>query len=494
MSNAALTNVVVVGRDLDLWLSACVLQKALHRSGVNVTAIELPTQLHASDIYATQPALEALHNRLRINESELFSETHAAFSLGQSFVGIGGQAYFHAYGAYGSTIDYRSFFPHWLRARALGANASLEDFSLTAASAKHGRMLIPDRATESYGRTDYAYHLPAVEYVRLLKRLAQKRGVAVHETQTATCTLDPRTGDISAITLDQERRVGGQLFIDASGPEALLIGSTLRVPRESWVTPVDRVVVASANAFASIPPYAEIRAHANGWVGLYPSRACTHVIHAYSSELCSASEALESAKAASRLALQNATIRICDPGIRTRAWERNCVAVGGAAGAFDPVHSVESQALQMGLVHLLSLFPAGEEVCAAERAEFNRVGRLSFERLHDFQSAHYLLNRYEPSIFWTQARETPPSQELAHKIATFRARGEVPMYEHETFSLDSWLAQFIGHGQIPETYDPAADCMPPDVLKVELKRILHFIKDKVLEQATHDAHLRRLCT
>ncbi|HEY5758951.1 MAG TPA: tryptophan 7-halogenase [Steroidobacter sp.] len=487
MSKGALTNVVVVGRDIDLWLSACVLQTALQRSGVNVIAIELPTHLHASDVYVTQPALEALHNRLRIDEAELLAATRGVFSLGQNFVGVGGQqTYFHAYGAYGSAIDYKAFFPHWLRARALGANARLEDFSLTAAAAKHGRMLIPDRATESYGRTDYAYHLPAIEYVRFLKRLAHQRGVTVHETMTASGTLDPLTGDVAAVTLDNERRIGAQLFIDATGAEALLIGSTLGVPHESWrdCSPVDRTVVASGQALASIPPYAEIRAHANGWVGLYPSRSSTHVIQAYSSARCSASEALESAAAVSRIGLQNAAIRICAPGIRTRAWERNVVAVGGAACAFDPMHSVDAHALQMELVHLLSLFPAAEQASAAERAEFNRVTRLSFERLRDFQVAHYLLSGHEVKA----------SDELKHKIATFRARGEVPLYEQETFTLDSWLAQLIGHGHIPETYDPAADATAPEVLKAELKRILRFIKNKVLEQATHDAHLQRLAT
>lgn len=486
MSGVPLTNVVIVGRDIDLWLSACVLQTALHRSGVCVTAIELPTHLHASDVYATQPALEALHNRLRIDEAELLAATRGVFSLGQNFVSIGGQqTYFHAYGAYGSAIDYKSFFPHWLRARALGANASLEDFSLTAAAAKHGRMLMPDRTTERYGRTDYAYHLPALEYVRYLKRLAQQRGVTVHEAVTASGVRDPLTGDVAAIALDDERRIGGQLFIDATGSDALLIGSALGVAQESWrdSSPVDRILVASGNVLASIPPYAEIRAHANGWVGLYPTRSSTHVIQAYSSARRDASEALESAAAVSRLDLQNAAIRSCAPGIRTRAWERNVVAVGAAACAFDPVHSVDAQALQLGLVHLLSLFPVAGLATDAERAEFNRVGRLSFERLRDFQVAHYLLSGFE-----VQA-----PAELKHKIATFRARGEVPLYEHETFTLDSWLAQLIGHGQIPETYDPVADSTAPEVLRGELQRILRFIKEKVLEQATHDAHLQRLC-
>jgi tryptophan halogenase len=146
----------------------------------------------------------------------------------------------------------------------------------------------------------------------------------------------------------------------------------------------------------------------------------------------------------------------------------------------------------MGIVHLLSLFPVHEQY-AAERDEFNRVSRLAFERLRDFQSAHYLLNRYGASSFWTQARNLRVSGELQHKIDTFRARGEVPLYEHETFPLDSWLAQFIGHGVLPQTYDPIAECTPPETMKAEFRRILGFIKDKVLEQATHDRYLQSVC-
>jgi tryptophan halogenase len=488
--------VVVLGRDAALWLSACVVQAALQRSGVRVTAVELPTHLDAVEVYAALPPLEALHNLLRIDEGTLIGATRGAFSLGQNFTGIPRTRapFFHAYGAYGAPIAYKAFFPHWLRARSLGLQVALEEFSLTAAAAKHGRMLMPDAATETYGRTDYGYHLSAIEYVSALKRLAQTREVLTYQTKTLGCTLDPLTGAISALTLDGNRNVSGQLFIDATGPEALLIGSALGVPRERWrdYSPVDCVVVAAASSFASIPPYAEVRAAQSGWLALHPTRSRTQLTLAYSSALCSASEAALAAVNVSGLTPGSAAIRICDPGMRALAWERNCVAIGGAACTFDPVHSVDLHAVQLGLVHLLPLFPVASEY-AAERAEFNRVSRLAFARLRDFQSAYYLLNPYESSTFWNQARESRLSPELAHKIETFRARGEVPMYEHETFALDSWLALFLGHGLIPESYDPMAEATPPQTMKAELRRILGFIKGKVLEQTTHDSYLQSVC-
>jgi tryptophan halogenase len=495
MNAANVNHVVIVGRDAALWLSACALQSALERSGVKVTAVELPTDLDRVEVYAALPPLEALHRLLRIDEGALIAGTSGAFSLGQSFAGLPNTRapFFHPYGSYGRPVAYKTFFPHWLRARTVGLRVSLDEFSLTATAAKHGRMLLPDAAAEQYGRTDYGYHLPAIEYVASLKRLALNRGVVACRTKTVGCTLEPLTGDISALILDENRTVTGELFIDATGPEAALIGAALGVRRESWrdYSPVDCVVVAGAHALESVPPHAQVRAADVGWLALYPTASRTQLALAYSSACCSASDAALAAVTLSGLAPESAAIRPCDPGMRAKVWERNCIAIGSAACTFDPVHSADLHAIQLGIVHLLSLFPVAKDY-AAERAELNRVTRYAFERMRDFQSAYYALNPYGTSSFWTLARESRRSPELTHKIDTFLARGEVPLYEHETFGIDSWLALFVGYGLTPDSYEPLADGTAPEILDAELARILRFIEDKVLEQATHDDYLQRV--
>jgi tryptophan halogenase len=202
---------------------------------------------------------------------------------------------------------------------------------------------------------------------------------------------------------------------------------------------------------------------------------------------------LQLAAKVSGLSLHEAAFKVSDPGRRAVAWQRNCVAVGEAACVFDPIDSVDLQAVQIGLVHLLSLFPVQSDY-AAERIEYNRTLRLAFERIRDFQSAHYAINRYAHSSFWLHARQTTVSPELTHKIETFRARGDVPLYENETFPLDSWQALFVGHGMVPETYDPIIDRTPPETMKHEFRRILGFIKDKVQEQTSHDFYLQSVCS
>jgi tryptophan halogenase len=168
-------------------------------------------------------------------------------------------------------------------------------------------------------------------------------------------------------------------------------------------------------------------------------------------------------------------------------WEGNCVAVGGSACVLDPIHDVDLHALQLGLVHLLSLFPVTGQV-AVERAEYNRTMRSHYERIRDFQCAFYALAPFDGE-FWRQARGQSVPQALSHKIATFRARGQVAPMEDETFLPDSWQAIFMGLGVAPESWSPTIDRIPPNRFKEEFHRTLEFIKGKVLEQPTHDGYL-----
>jgi tryptophan halogenase len=487
-----LSRVVVMGRDVDLWLCVNAISRALGPAGVHVIAIELPTRLRSSDISATLPPLEALHAKLGIKEPSLIRATAGSFSFGQNFVAgfeAGRSAdFFHAWGAYGAPIDGSGFFPCWLKATRHGLKVSYQDFCLTAVAAKNGRMLLPDEATSAFGRTDYGYHVQTMAYAGYLKSIAANLGVTIHQAQQGLVERDA-AGSIAALVIDGSLRVEGQLFVDATGPDAILMGRSLEVPCEDWrqYFSVARVLAARAPAFTKTPPFAEIRITGAGWTALHPNRAATGVLHAYSSEGTSDAAALESASAAAAANLTDAAFHAVNPCVRSRVWEGNCVAVGGSACVFDPIHDVDLHALQLGLVHLLSLFPVTGQF-AVERAEYNRIMRSHCERIRDFQCAFYALAPYDGE-FWRRARGRSVPQALSHKIATFRARAQIVPMEDETFLPDSWQAIFVGLGVAPESWPPAIDRIPPNRLREEFHRATEFIKGKVLEQPTHDGYL-----
>jgi tryptophan halogenase len=347
-------------------------------------------------------------------------------------------------------------------------------------AARHGRILLPDEDTESFGRTDYAYHLPAITYASMLKSLASRLGVAMHQAVEVGVERDSENGLIRAVSPDGRPEVTGDLFIDASGPDAILIGDALGVDAEDWRAffPFDRRLTGHGKRFASVPGYAELRLSPTSWTALYAGQAATPVVRAYHANQEDDDAAVIAAAAASGTALNDVAITPVEPQIRDQAWSGNCVAIGAAACAFDPLFDLDLHGIQLGIVHLLSLFPT-TAAADAERAEYNRITRSSFERLRDFQSALYLLSGLSAAA--------PDS--LLHKVETFRARGTIAPMEDETFTADQWRALFVGLGVLPDSWPPAIDTTPPDRMKEGFRRILGFVGSKVLEQPTHDSYL-----
>jgi tryptophan halogenase len=474
------SKIVIVGRDAALWLTATALREALGPIGVSVTAIELPSRLHRASVYTTLPAIETLHSKLGIDEAALLRSTRGSFSLGWNVVPTGSPPFLVAHGSYGAPIDGADFFPYWLKGRHFGLQVALENFSPTAMAARHGRVLVPDESTERFGRADYAYLLPAITYAGMLKSRAQQLGVTINQTVQAGVERHGISGEIHGVIPDDGTLIGGDFFIDASGVDGTLIGTGLGTGIEDWGNffPFNQVLTASGKRFASVPTYSEIRMLPHSWTALQGTQGGTNVVFALHDD-GSAGEAVASqASRAAGLALTEIEISHSAPGRRLDAWAANCVAIGTAACAFDPLFDLELHTVQLGIVHLLSLFPACGEA-TAERAEFNRIMRSLFERLREYQSATYVLAGITAAA----------PESVRHKIETFRARGAVAAMEDETFSPDQWRALFVGLGMTPESWPPSIDRTAPEQMKESFRRILAFVHDKVLEQPKHDQFL-----
>jgi tryptophan halogenase len=465
-----------------MWLTAAALRQALAPTGVSVAAVELPSRLGAASVHVSLPPLEALHAKLGLDEAALLAATGGSFSLGWNIAGPDGAApFFLAHGSYGAPVEGGDFFHYWNKARRHGLAVPLEHFSLTAMAARQGRMLLPDEATAIFGRTDYGYHLPALAYAAALKTRACAAGLAVRPTRDISVERDPDDGAIRAVRLDDGSRVEGDLFVDATG-DGVLSGAP---PRDGAT---DRRLIARAAAFASVAPYSEVRIAETGWTSLHASPAAAYVVHAFSAER-SDDEALADASRLSGLALADASVESVPTGHREAVWDRNCIFIGASARSFDPLFDLDLHAVQLGIVHLLSLFPATADF-AAERSEYNRITGSALDRLADLPAAFHNANSF-PGGFWEGKRAAAPPRAVAHKRAIFRARGEIPPMEDENFAPDFWRALFVGLGETAESWPPAIDGIAPERMKQEFRRMLAFVRDKVLEQPTHDSYLRR---
>lgn len=481
--------VVVVGRDAAAWLSALALQRAFARTGVTVIVVELPTLLDAADVYSAAPSLGALHTLLGLSEIEVLRGSSGVPVLAQRFANWsrGRAPFMHGYDTARPAIRYIDFLQFWVKARGEGLTVDLEDFSIAAAAAKQGRTALEGDGTPASQTIAPGYHLDARGYVDVVRRAAIGSGVTVIPGPLAA--VNRQEERITSLTLADGRSIAGDLFIDASGPEAALIGGFADAAFETWSEwfGADRLLVASARALKPLAAFSQIAAFKAGWLGLYPLKNRTAVVAVYDSSTQSDREVLEAIPVLSGLALEGAAA-VGPLAVGSRPpWRGNCVAIGDAAVVLEPLDAVQLHMTHIGISHLIALFPvSADEMPEAE--VYNRGFASHLGNVQDFQIAHYRLNQRFDEPFWDSARSRPIPPALQSKMDLFSARGRVVLLEDESFQDQNWSSIFIGHGLIPRDYDPFVDAVPTDEQMSKVRSLLTVVAEEVRSMPELETH------
>ena len=484
---APLSDVVVVGCGAPLWLTTIALERALGRTGVTVSAVELASEHPPTHVLAGLPPLRALHDKLGIDEHTLMRATSASYSHGQGYVGrsIAWEAFFHAWAATGAPVLDQPFFPAWLRLKSTGVAGPLDSYCLAAAAARQGRVLSVARAGGWEAPEHAGLHMVSQPYAQFLRSLALARHVQVFKSNDVTPEF---AGDrITSLRLDGgDSRLSGQLFVDVSGSRSVLVGRAMGVPFEGgsdW-GPERLVVKGRAPPFSATPPLSEIRVSPAGCTLLHPTRALTSVVHVHDAEGGEETDAIRVASEVAGAKVVDVITERIKPGVRAQLWRGNCVAIGNSAARLDPLHEAEMLAVHIGIVHLLNLLPdAGLQ--DVEAVEYNRVVRSSFERIRDFQRAFYSGVSVDGPL-WRRERESPPSTALEVKRRIFAARGVYAPMEDESFAAESWQSLLYGIGMRPAGWPPEADLNSAAKITASLAQQSAAIKATVRGLPTHD--------
>jgi len=456
--------VLVVGGGSAGWMAAAMLGHILRRDCA-VTLVESDDIGIVGVGEATIPPIRTFNQTLGIAERDFVRETHATFKLGIEFVGWGAQdsRYFHPFGTHGRHFDMVYLHHYWLRARAMGDNASFDDHAMAWALARAGKMTRPSADPRSVASTfDYAYHFDAGAYARFLRTQAEARGVTRIEGKVADIELNGETGFVEAVVLADGRRIEADLFIDCSGFRGLLIGGALNEPWEDWShwLPCDRAVaMPSAHPAGSVnpTPYTRSTAQEAGWQWRIPLQ------HRVGNGYVYCSRFLEDDRAAQLLANRLDGEALADPrflrfgaGRRKRHWVRNVIAVGLSSGFLEPLESTSIHLIQANIAKLMGLFPT-RDFDPLVIDEFNRIAIGETERIRDFIILHYKLMRRDDAELWRHCAAMEVPDTLALKLDHFRKYGRHVPREMDLFAPDSWLAVHLGQGNFPEAIDPVID-------------------------------------
>ncbi|WP_343344143.1 tryptophan halogenase family protein [Sphingomicrobium sp. XHP0239] len=494
----AIKRIVIVGGGTAGWMTAATMAPLLaaHRD-VSITLIESEAIGTVGVGEATIPTFVQFNQLLGIPENDLLEAVQGTFKLGIHFVNWErqGDSYFHPFGDYGYEMNGITF-PHvWLKYRMAGDTRPLHKFSAETMLAMHRKFAHSDGLRSDLPGVNYAYHLDAGLYARLLRSHAEARGVTRREGKVADATLDGENGFVTSVTMDDGETIEGDFFIDCSGFRGLLIEQKMETGYEEWThwLPCDRAVALPSKGDGTILPYTRATAHSAGWQWRVPLQHRNGNGHVYCSSFMESDEALD-------ILLDNVDGKVLgDPnhlrfvtGHRKKFWNKNVVAIGLSAGFMEPLESTSIHLINTAVNKLVSLFSL-DGVTKTQEETFNRLTLKEYARIRDFLILHYNATKRDDSEFWNYCRTMEIPDTLQQKIDLFRLNAQIFREEDELFTETSWIAVLLGQGIVPTGFNMMAAGMGGPQLDTELDEMERSIAYLVSQTPGHEEYLKRFC-
>lgn len=481
-----INKVVIVGDGLAAWLCASACARALNKVvAIQVVHVAESTSMVDSSLgapliaEASQPAMIEFNRFIGYDENALIHATRGGFTLGTALSDwVRGMPVFNPFGEVGSVLGPVSF-PHLAyRLRDLGRPIKFSNYSLAALSAQSGRFAKAEPADRSVlSILEYGLHIDVSAYTQALKADAIARGV----TQSRSTYERPILNDaglIDAVVTTQGQHVDGDLFVDCTGAARLLATPV----HESKFTDWTRWSPCSHIASMMIPtndtplPYTHLVAKPSGWlriISLQGRRIESMCLHNQSHNE------------------EYSETHSFTPGAYAAPWQKNCVALGGAATVIDPTSSLSLHLLHSGIKRLITLLPSsrrGEQ----EAIEYNRQSSAEIECARDYSIAHYKLNDRVGDSFWDDCRNMSVPDSLAHRIEIYQSSGRVVMHDGEVVDRMNWVALFDAQKIYPSQYDVVARGIPVQLINEHLALIRQTFLNAVAAMPAYQTFLSQL--
>jgi len=426
----AVKHIVIVGGGSAGWLTAGVIAAAhcsASEAGLRVTLLESPDVAPIGVGEGTWPTMRDTLDKIGVSESDFIRACDVSFKQGSRFNGwVNGQPddhYFHPFvlpQGYGET----DLVSAWLQGHANLPFADLVSFQPHLCV--QGKAPKQKSTPEFAAVANYGYHLDAGKFGLFLRtHCTEKLGVR-HVVDHMAGVNTHENGDIVSLQTRSRGMLEGDLFVDCTGMQSLLLGQHYQVPFIS-----QRHALFNDTALALQVPYADEHtpiasqtistAQHSGWVwdiGLPTRRGVGYVYSSAHTSDDVAQEVLHSyigqtggpsgAAVPRKLSFQ--------PGYRREFWHKNCVAIGLSAGFIEPLEASALALVELSASMLSDEMPATRDAMDIVARRFNNAFTYRWERVIDFLKLHYVLSQRTDSDYWRDNRQPESISERLREL------------------------------------------------------------------------------
>lgn len=249
------------------------------------------------------------------------------------------------------------------------------------------------------------YHIENTRLGRYLESACDRAGIPLIDAKVAHVRTDER--GIAALVPESGERFEADLFIDSSGFASTLLGRALAEPYVGFGASLfcDRAVVGSyERGDEPVLPYTTVETMPAGWCWRieHPDRVARGYV--YASTFLGDAEA-ESALREHDPKVTSMRLLKFPSGRYGRAWVKNVVAVGNAAGFVEPLGATSLSMICREARRLVETLRQSDfDPGPASVQLYNEMSARSWESVRDFLAVHYRFNTRLDTPFWRACR------------------------------------------------------------------------------------------
>jgi tryptophan halogenase len=388
-----------------------------------------------------------LHGRLRIDPGDFHRQAQPTWKLGIRFLNWGPRRHF----------DY-TFRPQvtsrWESLPRSNGYYCFDDFEYAdvfPSLMSHDKAFPRNQYGGPHIGTDVAYHIENRTFVAYLETFAARQGVVIHDDLVSEVKQDD--AGVAGLVLKSGRTATADLYLDCSGFASLLLTRTLREPAISFKPTLfcDRAIWGGwERSDEPIRPYTTAEAMDAGWCWRIDHEFLINRGYVYSSAFISDDEAEREFRAKNPKVQTTKPVKFVS-GRSERAWVKNVVGVGNAAGFVEPLESTSLGVICDGSDSLVnSLLECGREPTPTVVKQYNKRFGVKWDNIRWFLGVHYKFNTGMDTPFWRDCRATGDIEGAEEIVEYYRENGP-GTYHAQTllgrlsqFGLEGYWALLLG--------------------------------------------------
>ena len=283
--------------------------------------------------------------------------------------------------------------------------------------------------------------------------LAGQRGIPIVDEAPVEVTRDDN--GVTGLRLESGRTLAADLYLDASGPQSLLLGKRLAEPFSSYEDALfcDRAVVGAWQRVSEpIQPYTTAETMDAGWCWQIEHDQRISRGYVYSSGFKGDGDA-ETEFRASNPKVQSVRTLAFRSGRHERFWVKNVVGIGSAAAYVEPLEATVPAAIGFLCQNLAdALADCDLQPTRTSIYNFNRQQARFWDATRDFLAVHYRFNGRLDTPFWRACREQANLHWAQRLVDFYQENGPSVLWRrtladetdlHE-FGMEGYLALLIG--------------------------------------------------